>query len=69
MIEPSNNSLQKSWIVDVQEDTEGHFIQFTEEMLEQTGWKIGDTLEWIDNKNGTWSIKRKEDEPPTNTTE
>jgi hypothetical protein len=37
--------------------------------MESAGWKTGDTLEWIDNKNGTWSIKRKENEPPTNPTE
>jgi hypothetical protein len=28
--------------------------------MDSAGWKIGDTLEWIDNKNGTWSIKKKE---------
>jgi hypothetical protein len=37
--------------------------------MESAGWKIGDTLEWIDNKNGTWSIKKKENEPSTNPTE
>jgi hypothetical protein len=37
--------------------------------MESAGWKTGDTLEWIDNKDGTWAIKRKENEPPTNPTE
>ena len=59
MIEPSNNSLQKSWIVDVQEDTEGHFIQLTEEMLEQTGWKIGDTLLWEPKAGNAWTLRKK----------
>ena len=59
MIEPSNNSLQKSLIVDVQEDEEGHFIQFTEEMLEKTGWKIGDTLLWEPKAGNAWTLRKK----------
>jgi hypothetical protein len=59
MIEPSNNSLQKSWIVDVKEDEEGHFIQFTDEMLEKTGWKIGDTLLWEPKAGNAWTLRKK----------
>ena len=59
MIEPSNNSLQKSWIVDVQEDAEGYFIQFTEEMLDKTGWKIGDTLLWEPKAGNAWTLRKK----------
>ena len=28
------------------------------EMCEQLGWKEGDVIEWIDNKDGTWTIKK-----------
>jgi hypothetical protein len=59
MIEPSNNSQQKSWIVDVQEDTEGYFIQFTDEMLEKTGWKTGDTLLWEPKAGNAWTLRKK----------
>jgi hypothetical protein len=59
MIEPNNNSLQKSWIVDVQEDTEGYFIQFTDEMLAKTGWKIGDTLLWEPKAGNAWTLRKK----------
>ena len=59
MIEPSNNSLQQSWIVDVQEDAEGHFIQFTDEMLAKTGWKIGDTLLWEPKAGNAWTLRKK----------
>ena len=44
-------------------------LPLTDEIMESAGWKTGDTLEWIDNKDGTWSIKRKENESPTNPTE
>lgn len=59
MIEPSNNSLQQSWIVDVQEDSEGYFIQFTDEMLVKTGWQIGDTLLWEPKAGNAWTLRKK----------
>jgi hypothetical protein len=27
------------------------------ELCEELGWKVGDTIQWIDNKDGTWQIK------------
>ena len=60
------------WTITLEEADDGSgdlVLPLTDEIMESAGWKIGDTLEWIDNKNGTWSIKRKENEPPTNPTE
>jgi bifunctional DNA-binding transcriptional regulator/antitoxin component of YhaV-PrlF toxin-antitoxin module len=50
------------WIVTLEEDPEtGDLIlPLSDEVLEGTGWKTGDTLEWIDNKDGTWTLKKKE---------
>ena len=31
-------------------------LTFTDEILEELGWKEGDMLEWIDNKDGTLSL-------------
>jgi hypothetical protein len=28
--------------------------------MQQAGWKEGDTLDWIDNKDGSWTLKKKE---------
>tara|TARA_Y100001972_G_scaffold125130_1_gene175708 strand:+ start:1018 stop:1167 length:150 start_codon:yes stop_codon:yes gene_type:complete len=33
-------------------------LTFTPEFLEETGWKEGDELEWIDNKDGTCTLKK-----------
>ena len=30
--------------------------------LDELGWKLGDTVEWIDNQDGTWSLKKVEHE-------
>lgn len=53
----------KTWTVTLEEDPEtGDLIlPFSDEMLADVGWKEGDVLEWIDNKNGSWSLVKKED--------
>ena len=51
--------------LDVQEDPETGdlYLQFTEEMLAELGWMIGDELDWIDNKDGSWTLRRKTSTP------
>ena len=28
------------------------------ELCEELGWKVGDTVQWIDNKDGTWQLSK-----------
>jgi hypothetical protein len=51
-----------SYIVKLEEDLEtGDLIlPLPEKLLEETGWKTGDTLEWNDNGDGTFSMTKKE---------
>lgn len=28
------------------------------ELCDQLGWQVGDTIEWIDNKDGTWLMTK-----------
>jgi len=52
----------KSWILNVEEDpaTGDCILTFPPDMLEEAGWQEGDVLEWTDNKDGTWSLKKKD---------
>ena len=52
---------RNSWTLTVEEDpaTGDAILQFPPEMLEQVGWKEGDTLEWTDRGDGSWSLKKK----------
>lgn len=53
--------MSKSWTLEVQEDQFGEkFIEFPPEAISDLGWKEGDTVEWVDNGDGSWSIKKKE---------
>lgn len=51
----------KSYTLTVEEDPEtGELVlPFTSEILDQLGWKDGDTLEWHDNGDGSWSLSKK----------
>lgn len=48
------------WTITVEEDPENGdaILPLPQEMLDQVGWVEGDTLEWSDNKDGSWSIQK-----------
>ena len=53
--------MSKSWVLNVQEDSNGDcFLVFNEEILEQSGFKIGDVLSWENNKDGSFTLTKKE---------
>ena len=45
----------KKWVLPVDDD---YNITFPEDLLEQTGWKEGDTLQWIDQGDGSFIMKK-----------
>ena len=55
------NTKLKSWTVTIEEDPEtGELVlPFTQEILDELKWKEGDVLEWVDNKDGSWSLVKK----------
>lgn len=53
----------QSWTITLEEDPEtGDLVlPFTDEILQTVGWKEGDVVEWIDNKDGTWTLVKQAD--------
>jgi hypothetical protein len=49
------------YTLDVKTDDEGMYIEFPEGELEKLNWVAGDEIQWIDNHNGSWTLKKKED--------
>ena len=50
----------KSWTLNLEEADDGSgdaILTFPPDLLEQAGWKEGDTLKWIDQKDGSWLLK------------
>ena len=46
--------------LEVQEDpnTGELFIELSNELLTETGFAVNDTIEWIDNNNGSWTMRK-----------
>lgn len=51
-----------TWTLDVKQDPEtgDQILEFPDDLMESAGWKEGDVLEWIDNKNGSWTLRKKD---------
>jgi len=51
-----------TWTADVKYDekTDDTYIQLPDDMMLAAGWNLGDDIEWIDNKDGTWTMKKIE---------
>jgi hypothetical protein len=47
-------------IVELEKDENGDLIlPLSDELCAEAGWSIGDTIEWIDNANGSWTLRKK----------
>jgi len=51
---------KKTWTLLVQEKDGELFIEFPDEVVEDAGWKVGDDLEWKDNKDGSWTLSKSD---------
>jgi len=50
------------YTITIEEDPETGelMLPFSDELMNQLGWNIGDTIIWTDLKNGSWSLTKKE---------
>lgn len=44
-----------SWI---NSDHNGLYVEFPDELVEILGWEINDKVVWIDNKDGSFTVRR-----------
>jgi len=49
---------KKTWVLPVEEDGDDCVVTFPDELMAKTGWKEGDVLEWIDNGDGSYTLKK-----------
>ena len=36
-------------------------LELTEELCNEMGWDVGDDIEWTNNHDGSWSLRKKDD--------
>ena len=47
-------------ILEEDPETGDGILTFPPDLLEEAGWKEGDTLHWIDNHNGSYQLIKEE---------
>ena len=48
-------------VLDYDNETGDVIMPLPDELCKEAGWNLGDDLEWIDNKDGSWTLKKVED--------
>jgi hypothetical protein len=58
------SQVEESSTLVVQEDPETGdlFIELPQRLLKQLGWNEGDDLQWIQDANGNWTVKKVEED-------
>jgi hypothetical protein len=51
--------MNNTYTAIIGEDGEDLILPLPQELLEGLAWNIGDTLEWTDLGNNSWSIRKK----------
>lgn len=57
--------MTNTWTITVVEDGGDLILPFPDELMECQGWQEGDTLEWIDNGDGSWTLRKVDDDTQT----
>jgi antitoxin component of MazEF toxin-antitoxin module len=59
-INPESKKEDKvvKWKLPVQQGVDDYYVQFPDDLLEAANLQEGDTVEWIDNQNGSYTLKK-----------
>lgn len=51
----------KKWVLSIEEDaaSDDLYITFPEDLLKSANLKEGDWVNWVENSDGTWTLKKK----------
>lgn len=45
-------------VMESPDDSGDLMIELGEEIMQAVGWHVGDEIEWIDNKDGSWTLRK-----------
>lgn len=54
------DQLKEAKLLQDPENPDGLILELGDELCKEMGWEFGDTLEWIDNGDGSWTIQKKQ---------
>jgi len=47
-------------VVEDDQDPDQLLLDLGTELCEQLGWRVGDTLDWTDNGDGSWTLTKQQ---------
>lgn len=50
-------------VIEDPDNPEELLLDLGTELCAELGWKVGDTVQWIDNKDGTWQLLKMTGQP------
>jgi len=53
--------LSKTITLVEDEDTGDLILPIGDELMAEVGWEVGDTLDWVDNKDGSFTIMKRQE--------
>ena len=45
--------------IEYDSDSDEYVLQFPDDIIKSVGWQSGDTLEWTENSNGSFTLSKK----------
>jgi len=57
-INSTGGTMVTNWTVILEEDGDDLVMPLPQELLDQMGWLPGDTLNWQNEDDGTWTITK-----------
>jgi len=52
------NVSKKKWILPVLQSQEDYYVEFPDDLLKAANLKEGDEVEWVDNENGSYTLRK-----------
>jgi hypothetical protein len=54
----SKKMMAQSRIVELIEDGEDLILPLDDEIFDELGWQVGDTVKWSENGDGSWTLRK-----------
>jgi len=50
------DAAQDRWTITLEQDGDDLILPLPPDFLEANDWQTGDTIQWLDNEDGTWQL-------------
>lgn len=61
-LKPNKGLYMNKWVLTVESDSEDEdslVLNFPDDLLASVGWQPGDVIEWLEQEDGSWLLRKK----------